>query len=392
MTGAKFTLSLSLLTLLAAACSLSVSPSGKATPTEVLIITATLPPTLTPYPTAAPTQTATFAPVEGSTTTQVNVRSQPSLEGKALGLLNPGDNVQIVGTDADEKWLQILYPDGPGGKGWIVKDYVHLTGELDVPVIGGPKATVTATQATGTPSTPSRAASSTPYGPSGVIQQIINVRNGPGTEFDALGTLAPETTVRLTGKNQDATWLQIEYESGPEDRGWLAAGYVQASGVDELPIVGEGGTVVGTGTPTKVPPTPTATLVAASEDDDSMGSPAASVTFAPSASRSISYSSDVSSPTGDPEDWIEFTPASKPSGQATTINASLSCEGNGSLTVELWRDGKPVSNWGGLTCGQYDRPLHLTSGQAYLIRLRAKASSGSELLYVTYTLTIGTPP
>ncbi|MGE5072330.1 MAG: SH3 domain-containing protein, partial [Anaerolineae bacterium] len=188
---------------------------GTATP---FIITATLPPTAIPTATLTPvpaTATATTTPVAGQTKTQVNVRATPSAAGMQLAILPPFAQVQIVGVDPNGKWYEILYPDVPGGTGWVTAEYVYVPqGKDTIPVVGGlPTA---ASAPSGTPGTPGASAS-------GVVLQQINVRKGPGTQFDALGTLDPQDTVTLIGKSPDGTWLQIQYSAGT---GWVAAAFI----------------------------------------------------------------------------------------------------------------------------------------------------------------------
>jgi hypothetical protein len=140
--------------------------------------------------------------------------------------------------------------------------------------------------------------------------------------------------------------------------------------------------VVGTGTPTSIQPTVTPTIIAAPQDNDSAQSPAVVITFSPSGARSLIYSSSVSAPKGDLEDWIQFTPYSP------DVIAGLTCHGNGGLNVELWQEGAPLQNWGGLTCGDAKR-LNLTAGRPYLMHFIAVAH-GSELEGVQYTISIET--
>ena len=89
---------------------------GAETPTAS-IITSTLPPTLhsspsqTPLP---PLSSPTIAPVEGTTSTQVNVRAEPTTASDVLGIIPPNTKVQIVGKDPGENWWQINYPAGRG--------------------------------------------------------------------------------------------------------------------------------------------------------------------------------------------------------------------------------------------------------------------------------------
>ena len=164
----------------------------------------------------------------------------------------------------------------------------------------------------------------------------------------------------------------------------MNAAYVQAAGVDALPIVGGAGQVLGTGTPTGIPSTLTPTIIAAPQYHDSVQAPAVNITFSPSGARSLIYSSDLSSPDGDPEDWIQFTPFS------SDIITHLTCLGNGKLIVELLQAGKSMQNWGSLACGE-TRQLILTPGLPYTLRLSA-LSSGNELASVHYTISVETAP
>src|SRR5512142_1186951 len=164
-----------LLALALAGCAVQtgITAPGAATP---FIITATLPPTpipsITPTP-VPPTPTPTTVPVTGMTTTQVNVRATPSTAGAQLAILPPFDKVQIVGKDAAEGWYMILYPDAPGGTGWVTAQYINvLQGKDQIPIVlGVPTQGAAPDQTTGASGT-------------GVILQQINVRTGPGTEFD----------------------------------------------------------------------------------------------------------------------------------------------------------------------------------------------------------------
>ncbi|MDO9348331.1 MAG: hypothetical protein Q7T47_03525, partial [Anaerolineales bacterium] len=142
--------------------------------------------------------------------------------------------------------------------------------------------------------------------------------------------------------------------------------------------------------PTSIPVSPSPTLGPASADGDSSAAPAVQVAFSPSGLRQFSYSSDLSSPQGDAEDWVEFTPYASLAGSPARILLSLACNGNGKLTVELWRNGAPLKDWSGLVCGDRDELLDLAAGQAYQFRLRA--DSGEGLRYVHYTLIVRNAP
>jgi uncharacterized protein YraI len=292
------------------------------------------------------------------------VRGEPSTASAPFGMIGPSTKVEIIGKDPSGNWVQIVFPQASNGKGWVTAQYVSTKDPDAIPVVG--------------------VATGAEPGQSGAIIQQVNVRSGPGTNFDTLGILNPKDVVALTGKDPSGVWLQIQFASAPGGKGWVTAAYVQTSGGVTLPIVGQTGQVVGTGTPTSIPLTVTPTLVAAPQDNDSAQSPAIAITFSPSGTRSLIYSSDVSTPIGDLEDWIQFTPYS------TGVIADLTCLGNGSLKVELWQNGALVQNWGSLVCGETDQ-LSLSPGQPYLMHLIV-VPKGGELENVNYTISIGTIP
>jgi uncharacterized protein YgiM (DUF1202 family) len=284
----------------------------------------------------------------------------------SIGILNSGDKVQIIGKDPSGGWYGILYPSAAQGHGWVLAVYIQAGDTSGLPVV--------ALQETG------KAA------------QTLNVRSGPGTDYAVLGMIQPDTVLLLTGKNETATWLQVEYAAGAGGRGWVTAAYVQTNDTASLPVLNAYGTPVtpGASGPTSVPITPTPTLGPASADDDSSAAPAIQVTFSPSGTRQFSYSSEVSSPQGDAEDWITFTPYASLVGSPARLLLSLVCDGNGNLEVELWQDGAPLAEWGGLACGDQDIPLDLAAGTPYQLRLRA--ATGAGLQYVHYTLTVRNAP
>ncbi|MEZ4671258.1 MAG: SH3 domain-containing protein [Anaerolineae bacterium] len=57
------------------------------------------------------------------------------------------------------------------------------------------------------------------------VSDSVNVREGPGRSFKVVGSLAPRSTVRVLGRNDDGTWLQIRMEDGSE--GWVSAQFIR---------------------------------------------------------------------------------------------------------------------------------------------------------------------
>jgi uncharacterized protein YraI len=71
-----------------------------------------------------------------------------------------------------------------------------------------------------------------------VAYGTVNVRSGPGTQFDIVGQLAAGDRVPVTGRDDDGDWLRIVIVFG--QTGWVASFAVMADGnILELPIVTE---------------------------------------------------------------------------------------------------------------------------------------------------------
>jgi uncharacterized protein YraI len=300
--------------------------------------------------------------VEGTTTTQLNVRAEPSTASETLGIIDPFSKVQILAKDAVGSWYQVFYAAGPEGRGWVTAKYVQVPQGQEIPTLAG--------------------APGAPGGPSGVITQQVNVRSGPGTSFEALGTFNPQDSVTLTGKNPDGTWLQVAFNRGPGGFGWVSAGYVEGVDLAPLSIINEEGQLLGTGTPAAVAALATPTLLPAFDDGDSASVPAASMSLSPSGARSLQFSSDISIPEGDAEDWVAFVPYS------SLVSIHLDCLGSTGILADLLQDGAPLARIAPLECAE-QRILALTPGGNYLLRVHAPRSVPG-LHYTQFTLVVST--
>jgi len=341
------------------------SPNATASPAPTLISSDT--PTATPQPPAA---TATPQSIQGSLTIKVNVRSGPGTSFASLGQLEAGGKVQITVRDATGSWYRLLYPSAPGGTGWVAAQYVQLAAGAQVPLDATP----------------------TPSGPQGRVLQLLNVRSGPGMSFDSLGMLPPNATVALTGKDATASWFQISYPSAPVGQAWVTAQYIQTDASGSLPVLDAYGTPVpanGTAGPVASQQTATPTVGPAYQDGDSAAAPGVRVTFSASGTRQFTYSGQVSAPQGDPEDWVEFTPFAINARDAMLV-FSLTCSGNGRLTVAMEQAGAPLSGWGTLACGDLNKLITLPASQPYEMRLVPAQADGLQL--VNYILTVQNMP
>ncbi len=64
----------------------------------------------------------------------------------------------------------------------------------------------------------------------------INVRSGPGTEYDGIGVLLMNQQAPALGRTSGGDWILIEYPGVPGSQGWVYSPLVILGGAD-LPIV-----------------------------------------------------------------------------------------------------------------------------------------------------------
>jgi hypothetical protein len=76
-----------------------------------------------------------------------------------------------------------------------------------------------------------------PSGPSITVDTNLNVRTGPGTNYDRVGVLQEGTTVDIIGRNASSSWWQIPFADGPGGKGWIADGYGTTSNTEGVPVV-----------------------------------------------------------------------------------------------------------------------------------------------------------
>lgn len=90
-----------------------------------------------------------------------------------------------------------------------------------------------------------------------VAVDILNVREGPGTNYTVVGQLALGATAPVRGKSADGQWWQIGFAAGPGGVGWVFGELVQVTDVARAVAVAPAPP-----TPTSVPITVPATAAA----------------------------------------------------------------------------------------------------------------------------------
>ncbi len=326
-----------LIFLLLASVLLCAGCTGDMTPAiaEPVFFTATLPPTSAPQatqtiaplaPTLAIAETAGLILVEGMTTTQVNVRVEPSTASASLGLVGIFVKVQVSGRDASGSWFQILYAESPTGTGWVRAEYVQVNSGVEIrPVDVSPAS-----------------------GAGGVVLQKVNVRSGAGVDYELLGVLNSNDLVSITGRDSGGGWLQIEFAAAPDGKGWVTSEFVRAVGVENLPLIGAA---------VELEPLDRAQPLAV-QDGDSMQSPLAVTVFSVTGSRALQVQGDVSAPDGDAEDWVQF----KSNGGVVVIEAACP---QSAMRVEVWNAGASVKRF---SCGERVT-MNVAADSGFFIRL-----------------------
>lgn len=168
-------------------------------------------------------------------TGQTGVHSQPGgVSGLVLTEIHYGDQYPALGINPARTWIQI---NVNGIIGWVDRATVYLTNINSLPVIQDsvpPTLTpafitsIPPTFAPPTAVTTSYTVTATPY--------AVNVRSGPGTQFDELATMQAGSTARVIGRNASGTWWQVNY-SGIV--GWVSSIYAviePGANIDAIPI------------------------------------------------------------------------------------------------------------------------------------------------------------
>lgn len=320
-----------------------IEPEGLSTATPGFV-TATLPPMPSPAPTQTPpppTPVPTLPPVDGRTTTQVNVRADTSSASESLGVIPAFTAVRVTGVDVSGNWYQIAYPDSTAKTGWVRAEFVQVDASAVIMVI--------------------RPEAGEGSGVSGVIIERINVRSGAGRTFEALGILNPGDAVITTGRDAGGGWIQIEFASAPDGIGWVAAEFIEVEDIELLPVIG------GEESVEEEEPAQSTAIQPAMQDGDSRESPLAQVTLEPSGARAFQFSGEVSAPDGDNDDWIGFyTDSGK-------VAIEVQCSSN-SLRVELWNNGGMMDTVP-LACGER-RVWSVSPNSNYYLRIHEQNSEG----------------
>jgi uncharacterized protein YraI len=182
------------------------------------------------------------------------VRVGPGVGYLTMGTLDVGTRVVVTGHIDGNDWLQIEYPSGLDGRGWVAGELAKMeSGFAGLPFynllatpISDPELKVESTADPNATLEPTITPKPTLAGPTGEVIDAseLNVRSGPASSFELLGTLKLGDPVVVTGLTLNRLWYQIVYPDGPGGRAWVSPKYIKITGGDmtKLPYFNDLGT------------------------------------------------------------------------------------------------------------------------------------------------------
>lgn len=164
--------------------------------------------------------------------TMGNLRAGPGEEFDSVGTIDAGATVLVMGQDPTGEWLLLT------NSTWLLAELLQEV--PTVPVVEptplpGQETTPTAEE---TPAPGEIPAVFETVSVTGTLASDANLRSGPGTTFDSVGTASLGDTIIIVGQNEAADW----YITDTGD--WIFATLVTAEIPEEFPVVDEQGVIL----------------------------------------------------------------------------------------------------------------------------------------------------
>jgi uncharacterized protein YraI len=167
--------------------------------------------------------------------TSITLRSRPARGGDNVGGVYGNEKVKVIARNIAATWFYIIAPDAPGGMAWVLAAGFTLQGDLtQLPIAMIPEGSnvplllppiIHSISGTPLPLNPPA-----PGAQTATVTQLAKVRVGPGLGYMEMGLLDVGTVIVLTGRLKGNAWLQIEYPSGLDGRGWVLGELVKFEG------------------------------------------------------------------------------------------------------------------------------------------------------------------
>lgn len=149
-------------------------------------------------------------PTTPMTTVNLNVRQGPGVQHAVVETLPSGTEVEFTGLqDATGEWVQI---ETGTTAGWVAARFLSNVPAAQLET--APEDEVAAPEDVFSPAVVTA-----------VTMSNLNVRQGPGVEYEILATLPRGSVVGFTGfTDSSRTWVQVDAADGPV--GWVAARFL----------------------------------------------------------------------------------------------------------------------------------------------------------------------
>lgn len=151
---------------------------------------------------AIPTAMALSSPTAVVNTGRLNIREGPGVGYRAVATISQGDDVELLGRNADASWAQVRIAGGQVG--WSSTAYLSTNIFFNTLPVVAANVELYAFVSTG----------------------MLNIRTGPGVGYPIIVTLNQYDTVSLVGRIANGDWLLIRTNSL---LGWANAGFIGSS-------------------------------------------------------------------------------------------------------------------------------------------------------------------
>lgn len=139
--------------------------------------------------------------------TTLNILSGPGNRYRVITGVGRDTPLELIGRNADGSWLQTYTPNQVD-IGWVNADFIVA----NINVMSLPQVAPTGRNN------------------AFVLTSVLNLRAGPGANFDVVARLLGGDTMDVVGRNAGNTWVEVVVPSGA--RGWVSTRFVAVS----LPI------------------------------------------------------------------------------------------------------------------------------------------------------------
>jgi heat shock protein HslJ/uncharacterized protein YraI len=164
-----------------------------------------------------------------TTTEPVNIRMGPGTQYPTYGTAPIGSLFEVVGVSPDGEWwvVKVSTELSSDGTGWIAARYTEASGDIDVPVVQPPP--LEGVQ----PPAPGEGV------PTATALEPVNIRSGPGKEYESYGVASIGDTAEIIGKSVDGNYwvIKISTDIAPDGSGWVIAAYVKAENAENVPVI-----------------------------------------------------------------------------------------------------------------------------------------------------------